>query len=234
MTEDSHNIDHAEIGKFDQLASRWWDPESEFRPLHEINPLRLDWINEQIPLDGKKIIDVGCGGGILTESMAARGAVVTGIDMAPTPLQVAKLHLKESGHQVDYQQTTAEAMAKEHAGEFDIVTCMEMLEHVPDPASVVRACAKLVKPGGMVFLSTINRNPKSFVMAIVGAEYVLKLLPKGTHEYAKFIRPSELANWCRAAELETAEMIGMHYNPFTRRYTLGPGVDVNYLLSCRS
>ena len=169
MTTESLNIDHAEIGKFDQLASRWWDPESEFRPLHEINPLRLDWINDQIPLAGKKIIDVGCGGGILTESMAARGAEVTGIDMAPTPLQVARLHLKESGQQVDYQQITAEAMAEKHAGEFDIVTCMEMLEHVPDPASVVSACAQLVKPGGMVFLSTINRNPKSFVMAIVGA-----------------------------------------------------------------
>lgn len=234
MSTDTMNIDQGEIGKFDQLASRWWDPESEFRPLHEINPLRLNWINEQVALAGKDVIDVGCGGGILAESMAALGARVTGIDMAPTPLQVARLHLKESGHQVDYQQSTAEDMAAQHAGEFDVVTCMEMLEHVPDPASVVSACARLVKPGGMVFMSTINRNPKSFVMAIVGAEYVLNLLPKGTHEYAKFIRPSELSAWCRSASLETAEMTGMHYNPVTRRYSLGPGVDVNYLLSCKA
>ena len=234
MTTDTLNIVQAEIGKFDELASRWWDPESEFRPLHEINPLRLDWINKQAPLAGKKVIDIGCGGGILSESMAVLGANVTGIDMAPTPLQVAKLHLKETGQHVDYQKITAEEMADKHCAEFDVVTCMEMLEHVPDPASVVNACAKLVKPGGMVFLSTINRNPKSYAMAIVGAEYILKLLPKGTHEYAKFIRPSELASWCRAADLETGDMIGMHYNPITRRYTLGPGVDVNYLLSCRA
>lgn len=234
MTTDTHNVDHAEIGKFDKLASRWWDPKSEFRPLHEINPLRLDWINNQAPLAGKKIIDVGCGGGILAESMAARGAEVTGIDMAPTPLQIAKLHLKESGHQVEYLQITAEDMADKHPGQFDIVTCMEMLEHVPDPASVVNACAQLVKPGGMVFMSTINRNPKSFAMAIVGAEYILNLLPKGTHEYAKFIRPSELTNWSRAAGLIAGSMTGMHYNPVTRRYTLGQGVDVNYLLSCHA
>jgi 2-polyprenyl-6-hydroxyphenyl methylase/3-demethylubiquinone-9 3-methyltransferase len=234
MTADTLNVDQAEIGKFDELASRWWDPESEFRPLHEINPLRLDWINKQVPLAGKKVIDIGCGGGILSESMAIQGASVTGIDMAPTPLQVAKLHLKETAQQVDYQQITAEEMSDKHPAEFDVVTCMEMLEHVPDPASVVKACAKLVKPGGMVFLSTINRNPKSYAMAIVGAEYILNLLPKGTHEYAKFIRPSELASWCRAAELETGDMIGMHYNPITRRYTLGPGVDVNYLLSCKA
>ena len=232
MTTDTHNVDHAEIGKFDQLASRWWDPNSEFRPLHEINPLRLDWINVQVPMAGKRIIDVGCGGGILAESMAARGASVTGIDMAPTPLQVAKLHLRESGQQVEYLQITADNMAETDTGQFDIVTCMEMQEHVPDPASVVNACAKLVKPGGMVFMSTINRNPKSFAMAIVGAEYVLKLLPKGTHEYGKFIRPSELTAWSRAAGLETGDMTGMHYNPITRSYTLGPGVDVNYLLSC--
>ena len=232
MTTDTFNIDHAEIGKFDQLASRWWDPESEFRPLHEINPLRLEWINKQAPLAGKKVIDIGCGGGILAEGMAAMGAIVTGIDMAPAPLQVAKLHLKETGHQVDYQQITAEQMADKHAGVYDIVTCMEMLEHVPDPASVIQASAKLLKPGGMTFLSTINRNPKSFAMAIVGAEYILNILPKGTHEYAKFIRPSELASWCRAAGLETRDMTGLHYNPFTRRYSLGPGVDVNYLLSC--
>jgi len=227
------NVDQGEVGKFNQLASRWWDPKSEFRPLHEINPLRLEWINKLAPLAGKKVIDIGCGGGILSESMAALGADVTGIDMAPTPLQVAKLHLKETGLQVDYRQITAEHIAEEYAGEFDVVTCMEMLEHVPDPASVVKACAQLVKPGGMVFLSTINRNPKSFAMAIVGAEYILKLLPKGTHEYAKFIRPSELANWCRSAGLETGEMTGIQYNPLTQRYTLGRGVDVNYLLSCR-
>jgi len=233
MTTQHSNVDHSEIGKFDELASRWWDPESEFRPLHEINPLRLDWIEKQAGMSGKKVIDVGCGGGILAESMAARGAEVTGIDMAPSPLQVAKLHLKESGQQVDYQQSTAEHMASEHAGQFDIVTCMEMLEHVPDPASVVEACMRLTKPGGWVFLSTINRNPKSFAMAIVGAEYVLNLLPKGTHEYAKFIRPSELSGWCRTAGLELKEMIGLHYNPFTRNYSLAPGVDVNYLISCR-
>ena len=234
MTTDTHNVDHAEISKFDQLASRWWDPNSEFRPLHEINPLRVEWINDQAPIAGKMIIDVGCGGGILAESMAARGANVTGIDMAPTPLQIAKLHLLESGQQVEYLQITAEDMAETHAGQFDIVTCMEMLEHVPDPASVVNACAQLVKPGGMVFMSTINRNPKSFAMAIVGAEYILNLLPKGTHEYGKFIRPSELTAWSRAAGLATVDMTGMHYNPITRSYTLGPGVDVNYLLSCHA
>lgn len=234
MTTDTHNVDHAEISKFDQLASRWWDPNSEFRPLHEINPLRVEWINDQAPIAGKMIIDVGCGGGILAESMAARGANVTGIDMAPTPLQIAKLHLLESGQQVEYLQITAEDMAETHAGQFDIVTCMEMLEHVPDPASVVNACARLVKPGGMVFMSTINRNTKSFAMAIVGAEYILNLLPKGTHEYGKFIRPSELTAWSRAAGLATGDMTGMHYNPITRSYTLGPGVDVNYLLSCHA
>jgi 2-polyprenyl-6-hydroxyphenyl methylase/3-demethylubiquinone-9 3-methyltransferase len=234
MNTETHNLDHSEINKFDQLASRWWDTESEFRPLHEINPLRLDWINRQMPLAGKKVIDVGCGGGILAESMAARGAQVTGIDMAPAPLQVARLHLKESGHDVEYVQSTAENMAASRAGEFDVVTCMEMLEHVPDPGSVIASCARLVKPGGMVFLSTINRNPKSYLMAIIGAEYILKMLPVGTHEYEKFIRPSELAGWCRDAELETREMIGLHYNPVSRRYRLDKGVDVNYLLSCRA
>ena len=233
MTAQHHNVDNNEIDKFDELASRWWDPDSEFRPLHEINPLRLEWIEKLAGMSGKKVIDVGCGGGILAESMAVRGADVTGIDMAPTPLQVAKLHLKESGQQVDYQQSTAEHMAEQHAGQFDIVTCMEMLEHVPDPASVVAACRKLAKPGGWVFFSTINRNPKSFVMAIVGAEYILRLLPKGTHEYAKFIRPSELTGWSRDAGLQLKEMIGMHYNPFSRQYSLGPGVDVNYIIAWR-
>ena len=233
MTTEQLNVDQAEVGKFDDLASRWWDPDSEFKPLHQINPLRLDWIDRQAGLAGKKAIDVGCGGGILAESMASRGAEVTGIDMAPAPLQVAKMHQLESGLEVDYRQTTAEQMAAEHAGQYDIVTCMEMLEHVPDPASVVQACRDLARPGGWVFLSTINRNPKSFVMAIVGAEYILRLLPRGTHEYARFIRPSELSAWCREAGLEVKEMIGLHYNPFTDRYSLGPGVDVNYMISCR-
>jgi 2-polyprenyl-6-hydroxyphenyl methylase/3-demethylubiquinone-9 3-methyltransferase len=233
MTTQAHNVDHAEVGKFDQLASRWWDPNGEFRPLHEINPLRLDWIDGQAPIAGMRVIDVGCGGGILAESMAARGARVTGIDMANGPLQVARLHLLESGLEIDYQQTTAEQMAAQHAGQFDVVTCMEMLEHVPDPASAIAACARLARPGGQVFLSTINRNPKSFLMAIVGAEYVLNLLPKGTHEYARFIRPSELTAWCRAAGLTVNNMTGLHYNPLTRDYSLGAGVDVNYLVSCQ-
>jgi len=233
MTSEASNVDPAEVGKFEQLAHRWWDPHSEFRPLHEINPLRLDWVDRQAGLAGKRVIDVGCGGGILAEGMASRGARVSGIDMAPTPLEVAQLHLLESGLKVEYQQSTAESMAERHPGEFDVVTCMEMLEHVPDPSAVVAACARLVKPGGWVFLSTINRNPKAFAMAIVGAEYILKLLPQGTHEYSKFIRPSELSGWCRGNGLELREMTGLHYNPLTKRYSLGPGVDVNYLVSCR-
>lgn len=233
MNTAQHNVDHGEISKFEALATRWWDPHSEFKPLHEINPLRLDYIDRRAGLKDRQVLDVGCGGGILSESMALRGAQVTGIDMGEAPLAVARLHQHESGVQVDYQQSTAEAFAQQHAGKFDVVTCMEMLEHVPDPASVIRACATLVKPDGHVFLSTINRNPKSFLFAIVGAEYVLQLLPKGTHEYNKFIKPSELENWIRAAGLTTRELTGMSYNPFTKRYSLGYDVDVNYLMHCQ-
>ena len=224
------NVDLDEIAKFEKLAARWWDPSSEFRPLHEINPLRLDWIDGRVKLAGKRVLDVGCGGGILSESMAARGADVTGIDLGEAPLAVARLHLKESGQRVDYRKIAAEELAREQPGRFDVVTCLEMLEHVPDPAATVAACAQLVKPGGQVFFSTINRNPKSWLFAIVGAEYLLKLLPRGTHDYMKFIRPSELERWCRHAGLAVREFTGMHYNPLTQRYTLGPGVDVNYLL----
>ena len=227
------NVDPAELEKFSQLAHRWWDPASEFRPLHEINPLRLDWIDRRAPLAGRRALDVGCGGGILAEAMARKGATVTGIDLADKPLKVAQLHLLESGLAVDYRKIAAEDLARERPAAFDVVTCMEMLEHVPDPASVVRACGELVRPGGDVFFSTINRNPKSFLFAIVGAEYVLRLLPKGTHEYARFIRPSELAGMCRAAGLEVAEIIGMTYNPFTRVYALGRDAGVNYIVHAR-
>ena len=223
------NADSREIAKFEALASRWWDKDSEFKPLHDINPLRLDYIDQRANLKGNKVIDIGCGGGILSESMAARGAEVTGIDLGGAPLAVARLHKLESGVNVDYQQISAEAMAAEHAGSFDVVTCLEMLEHVPDPASVVQACATLVRPGGDVFFSTINRNPKAYLMAVIGAEYVLNLLPRGTHDYARFIRPSELDQWARAAALNIQDITGMHYNPITRIYRLGPGVDVNYL-----
>lgn len=224
------NVDAAEVAKFDALASRWWDQNGEFRPLHQINPLRLDWIQQHTPIAGKTVIDIGCGGGILAESMAAAGASVTGVDMAEAPLAVAKLHRHESQLDVDYRQATAEEMARDHAGAFDVVTCLEMLEHVPDPAQVVRSCFELVKPGGSVFFSTINRNPKSFLFAIVGAEYLLKLLPAGTHEYEKFIRPSELEAWARRAGLEHHDSIGLHYNPITKEYSLGDGLDVNYIM----
>ncbi len=223
------NVDPAEITKFAKLAERWWDPHSEFRPLHEINPLRLGFIDARVGLKGKTVLDIGCGGGILAESMAALGAQVTGIDLGEAPLAVATLHLKESGQQVEYRKIAAEDLAREQPATFDVVTCMELLEHVPDPASTVRACAHLVKPGGQVFFSTINRNPKAWLFAIVGAEYVLGLLPRGTHDYMKFIKPSELAAWARAAGLNVREFTGMHYNPVTQRYSLGPGVDVNYL-----
>ena len=226
------NVDPAEVSKFEELASRWWDPHSEFKPLHEINPLRLDYIDARIGLGGKAVLDVGCGGGILSESMAARGAIVTGIDMGRAPLEVARLHLLETGQQVDYQQIAAEQLAAERAGQFDVVTCMEMLEHVPDPESVVRACAQLVKPGGQVFFSTINRNPKSYLFAIIGAEYLLRMLPQGTHDYAKFIRPSELARWTRAAGLQTQDITGLTYNPLNGIYRLDPrDVDVNYMIA---
>lgn len=224
------NADPAELQKFSELAHRWWDPASEFRPLHEINPLRLGWINGKAELAGKKVLDVGCGGGILAEGMAAVGAEVTGIDLSEKALSVARLHLFESGHKVDYRLVSAEAFADENPAAFDVVTCMEMLEHVPDPASTIAACARLVKPGGHVFFSTLNRNLKSYVFAIIGAEYVLKLLPAGTHEYAKFIRPSELTRYCRTAGLDTQELIGMSYNPLTKVYSLGRDTDVNYLL----
>lgn len=227
------NVDAAEVAKFDALASRWWDPEGDFHSLHEINPLRLDWIREHAELAGRKVVDIGCGGGILAESMASAGAEVTGIDMAEGPLAVARLHQLESGIELDYRQATAEELAAEQAGTFDVVTCLEMLEHVPAPHEVIQSCAQLVKPGGDVFFSTINRNPKSFVFAIVGAEYVLKLLPAGTHEYQKFIRPSELDAWARDAGLLLGSSIGMHYNPLTREYSLGPNLDVNYLMHFR-
>ncbi|MCF7204008.1 bifunctional 2-polyprenyl-6-hydroxyphenol methylase/3-demethylubiquinol 3-O-methyltransferase UbiG [Pseudomonas oligotrophica] len=224
------NVDHAEIAKFEALAHRWWDRESEFKPLHEINPLRVNWIDDHIRLAGKKVLDVGCGGGILSEAMARRGATVTGIDMGEAPLAVARLHQLESELEIDYRQTTAEAMAAECPGQFDVVTCLEMLEHVPDPASVIRACHALVKPGGQVFFSTINRNPKAYALAIVGAEYVLQLLPRGTHDYRKFIRPSELGAWSRATGLAVHEMIGLTYNPLTKQYKLTDDVDVNYMV----
>jgi 2-polyprenyl-6-hydroxyphenyl methylase/3-demethylubiquinone-9 3-methyltransferase len=225
------NVDPAELAKFSALAHRWWDPTSEFRPLHEINPLRLAHIEKLAGgLAGKSIVDVGCGGGILAEAMAAKGARVTGIDLADKPLKVAMLHRLETGSAVDYRLVSAEALAEEAPGRFDIVTCMEMLEHVPDPPSTVRACAQLAKPGGMVVFSTINRNAKAFALAIVGAEYVLNLLPKGTHEYARFIRPSELSRACREAGLAVTDLTGMTYNPFTKVYSLGRDVDVNYIL----
>ena len=226
------NADPAELAKFSELAHRWWDPESEFRPLHQINPLRLEWIDRLAALAGKAVLDVGCGGGILADAMARKGAEVLGIDLAGKALKVAQLHALEAGTTgVQYREVSAEQLAEERPESFDVVTCMEMLEHVPDPASVVQACARLVKPGGWVFFSTINRNPKSFLFAIVGAEYILQLLPKGTHEYAKFIKPSELAAHCRAAGLTLRATRGMEYNPVTRRYWLSGDTSVNYLLA---
>jgi 2-polyprenyl-6-hydroxyphenyl methylase / 3-demethylubiquinone-9 3-methyltransferase len=227
------NVDSAEIAKFEALASRWWDPQSEFKPLHDINPLRLDYIDRIIPLAGKSVLDVGCGGGILSESMAGLGAHVTGIDLGDKPLQVARLHLLESGKQVDYRKVSVEQLAAEQPGHFDVLTCMEMLEHVPDPSAIVRACAQLVKPGGHVFFSTLNRNPKSYLFAVIGAEYLLRLLPRGTHDYARFIKPSELAQACRNADLNIADITGMSYNPISKVYSLGKDTDVNYLIACR-
>jgi 2-polyprenyl-6-hydroxyphenyl methylase/3-demethylubiquinone-9 3-methyltransferase len=230
MTQD--NVDPAELAKFSELAHRWWDPESEFRPLHQINPLRLDWIKSLVPLQGQDVVDIGCGGGILTDAMARSGARALGVDLASKSLKVAQLHaLEAQTPNVRYQEISAEALAAEHPGSFDVVTCMEMLEHVPDPASIVRACATLVKPGGWVFFSTLNRNAKSFLFAILGAEYVLNLLPRGTHEYAKFIRPSELARDCREAGLEWKQTRGMEYNPLTRRYWMSQDTSVNYLVA---
>lgn len=228
------NVDPQELAKFSELAHKWWDPESEFKPLHQINPLRLDWIDQLASIKGKRVVDVGCGGGILAESMARRGANVLGIDLADKPLKVAQLHAMEAGvANLDYRSVAVETLAAEQAGQFDVVTCMEMMEHVPDPSSVVKACANLVKPGGWVFFSTINRNPKSFLFAIVGAEYVLNMLPKGTHEWKKFIRPSEMSDYLRHAGLEVQELTGMTYNPITRAYKLGRDVDVNYLMHAR-
>lgn len=226
------NVDHAEIAKFEALASRWWDKESEFKPLHDINPLRTNYVDRFASLAGKKVLDVGCGGGILSESMAQRGAEVMGIDMGEAPLSVAKLHSLESGLNIDYRQVPVEQLAEEMPGQFDVVTCLEMLEHVPDPSSIIRACYKLVKPGGKLFFSTINRNPKAYLFAIIGAEYVLQLLPKGTHEYDKFIKPSELTRWCRDTGLEVMDMTGLTYNPLTKVYKLKPqDVDVNYMIA---
>ena len=225
----TENVDPAEMAKFNGLAARWWDAQGDFRPLHQINPLRLDWIQRHVELDGRNAVDVGCGGGLLTEAMATAGARVTGIDMADGPLAVARLHQAQSGADVEYLKRRAEDLADERPGQFDVVTCLEMLEHIPDPAAAITACRTLLKPGGSVFFSTINRNPKSFLFAIVGAEYVLRLLPRGTHEYRKFIKPSELEGWAREAGLCIGDAIGLHYNPLSRRYSLGPRVDVNYI-----
>jgi 2-polyprenyl-6-hydroxyphenyl methylase/3-demethylubiquinone-9 3-methyltransferase len=232
MKTTQDNVDPAELAKFSELAHRWWDPESEFRPLHQINPLRMDWIKSLVPLQGKEVVDIGCGGGILTDAMARSGALALGADLATKSLKVAQLHaLEAQTPNVRYQEISAEDLAAERPASFDVVTCMEMLEHVPDPSSIVRACATLVKPGGWVFFSTLNRNAKSFLFAIVGAEYVLNLLPRGTHEYAKFIRPSELARDCREAGLEWKQTRGMQYNPITRRYWMSQDTSVNYLVA---
>ncbi|MGA8204772.1 MAG: bifunctional 2-polyprenyl-6-hydroxyphenol methylase/3-demethylubiquinol 3-O-methyltransferase UbiG [Woeseiaceae bacterium] len=233
MTTAQQNIDDAEVAKFDALAARWWDPDGEFRTLHEINPLRLDWIRRYVELDGATVADVGCGGGILAEAMAGCGATVTGVDMAEGPLAVAKLHQVESGAEVDYRRATAEDPAAERPGGYDVVTCLELLEHVPSPVKVIAAVFELLRPGGHAFFSTINRNPKSFLFAIVGAEYLLRLLPAGTHEYRKFIRPSELDGWARRAGLDLVASIGMQYNPLTKAYTLGADLSVNYLMCYR-
>lgn len=223
------NVDDLEIKKFEALASRWWDPNSEFRPLHEINPLRMNYISQKINLAEKKVLDIGCGGGILAEAMVHHGANVTAIDLAEASLAVARLHQLESRLEIDYRNISAEALADENEQQFDVITCLEMLEHVPDPSSIVQACFRMVKPGGLVFFSTINRNPKSYAFAIIGAEYILGLLPKGTHDYAKFIRPSELAAWNREAGLQLQDQIGLGYNPLTRNYSLQANVDVNYM-----
>ena len=229
----SENMDPLEVEKFSQLAHRWWDPESEFRPLHEINPLRLNWINSQVNLNNKKILDVGCGGGILSEELAKLGAHVTGIDLSEKALSVAKLHLYESQLDIDYQKISAEAFATQYPKQFDVVTCMELLEHVPEPASTIAACAALVKPGGWVFFSTINRNPKAYLFTVLGAEYVLNLLPRGTHDYAKFIKPSELVQYSQSAHLNAKAFEGLQYNPLSKQYTLSADISVNYMLATR-
>lgn len=234
MSTTTRNVDPSEIAKFEQLASRWWDRNSEFKPLHDINPLRVGFIDSKIELMGKQVLDIGCGGGILSEAMARRGAIVTGIDMGAAPLAVAKLHLLESKLDIRYEQASAEDHAEQHAGSFDAVTCLEMLEHVPEPARVIAACRRLLKPGGDLFISTINRNPKAWLLAVVGAEYILQMLPRGTHDYRKFIKPSELLYWARQHDLELGELKGMSYNPLTRSYRLGSDVDVNYLVHLRA
>jgi 2-polyprenyl-6-hydroxyphenyl methylase/3-demethylubiquinone-9 3-methyltransferase len=233
MNSTAPNVDPGEIEKFEKLASRWWDPNSEFKPLHDINPLRLDYIDRLAGLAGKRVIDVGCGGGLLSEGMAARGAQVTGIDMGKAPLTVARLHRHESGLEIDYRQATAEEVATQQPGQFEIVTCLEMLEHVPDPAATIQALAQLVPDSGLVFLSTINRNPKAYLFAVIGAEYLLRLLPKGTHDYARFIKPSEMERWARAAGLQLVDLTGMSYNPLIQEYRLGRDVSVNYLACFR-
>ncbi len=227
------NHDPAELAKFSQLAHRWWDPESEFKPLHDLNPLRLKWIEGWTPLKDKRVLDVGCGGGILSESMALQGAQVDGIDLAEKPLGVARLHSLETGIAVNYEAIAVETLAQRQPAAYDVVTCMEMLEHVPDPESIIRACASLVKPGGMVFFSTLNRTLKSYLMAIIGAEYVLRLLPRGTHDHGRFIKPSELSRWARAAGLQICDLQGVHYHPLVRRFHVARGADVNYLLCCQ-
>jgi len=227
------NADPREIAQFEALAYRWWDPLGEMRPLHQINPLRLKYIAQRCELNGNKVLDVGCGGGLLSEAMAAEGAVVTGVDLAEASLRVARLHLLETGLEVNYRKISVEEIASEHPGSFDIVTCMELLEHVPDPESVVRACTTLVRPGGTVFFSTLNRNPKAYLLAVLGAEYILRMLPTGTHDYRKFIRPSELATWCRGAGLSINGMTGLHYHPIRQDFFLGENVDVNYLMHCQ-
>jgi len=229
----AENVDPKEVAKFDEVAFRWWDPESEFKPLHEINPLRLKFIDQNASLSGKTVIDVGCGGGILSESMAKSGATVSGIDMGKGPIEIAKLHLLESGLTIDYQQISVEEYAEQHPEKFDVVTCMEMLEHVPDPASIIHACAKMLKPGGAIFFSTLNRKPKSYVHAILGAEYFLKMLTPGTHDYKKFIKPSELANWMRSADLDIVSMKGLSYNPIAKNYKITDDIDVNYMIYAR-
>lgn len=233
MSETQHNVDPKEVAKFEALAASWWDLEGDSKPLHDINPLRLGYIAERCQLKDAAVIDVGCGGGILSEALARSGAHVTGIDMGEMPLDIAKLHSMESGLDIHYEQTTAEAMADKQGGEFDTVTCLEMLEHVPDPAAIIRACAELVKPGGDVFFSTLNRHPKAYLLAVLGAEYVMNMLPKGTHDYKRFIRPSELAGWCRQAGLHVSDITGMSYNPLSREFSLGKDVNVNYLVHCR-
>lgn len=224
------NVDSVEVSRFEDLASQWWDPEGDFKPLHQINPLRLDYIDERFPLDGQHVLDLGCGGGLLSEGMSDRGASVMGLDAGSAPIAVAKLHARETDRKISYQQGTAEALAQTNIARFDVVTCMEMLEHVPHPDQVVTACAQLVRPGGSLFFSTINRNPKSWLFAIVGAEYLLGLLPRGTHRYDRFIRPSELEGWATGAGLKLLDIAGLHYNPLFQQYSIGPGIDVNYIL----